>query len=208
MLVSPEAQIWFHREPQPSGMLGAAVLLHADAGGYLFATANHVAASKTGVMISTGNGGWTHGDIVARNSYSDAALLWLRRRHGQGEFCQPVAPREEFRPGEPVFVIGHPEGLNFTLSSGLISRIPGDAHIQIDAPVSPGNSGGPVYDGHGNLLAVVVASVDNLSAPNAQNLNFAVRSDRVAQLSGWIFSGNGKIELEQYREQCLKQAHP
>lgn len=208
MLVSPEASVWFHHGPQLSGMLGAAVMLHADKDGYLFATANHVADSKTGVMLSTGNGGWTHAEIVARDTTSDAALLWLKRHEGHADFCQPMAPKEEFRPGETVYVIGHPEGLNFTLSSGMISRIPGDSHIQIDAPVSPGNSGGPVYDSKGNLLAVVVASVDNRVAPNAQNLNFAVRSDTVSQLSSWSFSGNGKAELEHYRDQCLKSAHP
>lgn len=207
MLVSPEASLWFRHGPQPSGMLGAAVLLHADQQGYLFATANHVADSKTGVMLSTGNGGWTHAEIVGRDTGVDAALLWLPRHSGRADFCQPMAPKEEFRPGETVYVIGHPEGLNFTLSSGMISRVPGDAHIQIDAPVSPGNSGGPVYDSKGNLLAVVVASVDNRVAPNAQNLNFAVRSDTVAQLSSWIFSGNGKMELESYRDQCVKSAH-
>jgi len=208
MLVSPEAELWFRHNPQPSGMLGGAVLLHADDKGYLFATANHVAESKTGVMISTGNGGWTHADIVARDPAIDAALLWLPRRTGSGTFCQPLAGSEEFRLGEPIYVIGHPEGLNFTLSSGIISRVPEGAHLQIDAPVSPGNSGGPVYDSRGNLLAVVVASVDNRVAPNAQNLNFAVRSDKLAALSGWSFSGNGKPELQQYQDQCLKQIRP
>jgi hypothetical protein len=52
MVVSPEARAWFHREPQPSGMLGAAVLLHADSNGYLFATAKHVADSASGKMGS------------------------------------------------------------------------------------------------------------------------------------------------------------
>ena len=57
-----------------------------------------------------------------------------------------------------MFVIGHPEGLRFTLSTGIISQIL--RTIQISAPVSPGNSGGPVFDDKGELVAIVTSMVD------------------------------------------------
>ena len=79
--------------------------------------------------------------MVARHKNLDLLLLWVPREKRNGTFVQPIAktgPSE----GENVFVIGHPEGLSFTLSTGIISRLH-DSTIQMSAPVSPGNSGGP-----------------------------------------------------------------
>ena len=53
--------------------------------------------------------------------------------------------------------------------------------IQMSAPVSPGNSGGPVFDDRGNLVAIVTSMVDKHGDPNAENLNFAVRADALPQ---------------------------
>jgi len=58
-------------------------------------------------------------------------------------------------------VIGHPEGLKYTLSTDRFAH--GDSTIQISAPISPGNSGGPVYDNR-NLLAVSASHVQELPA--------------------------------------------
>lgn len=211
MIASPATRRWFQPQSEPSDVLGAAVLLHADAAGYLFATARHVVDGDemlrmrhdaAGVMLSTARSGWARATVIARYRAADAALLWLPRRIGSGDFCQPLAPAAGFTPGEPVFVIGHPEGLTFTLSNGMVSRLPNDNEIQLTAPISPGNSGGPVYDAQGRLLAVVVSTIDHRVDPNAQNLNFAVRADRFNHASDWTFTPGGQARFEQYRKEC------
>src|SRR5262249_17439747 len=117
------------------------------------------------------------------------ALLWLERKFGEGTFRQPVATYSSVQMGEKIFVIGHPEGLNFSVSNGIVSRTPGNDVLQISAPVSPGNSGGPVYDEYGNLLGVVTSKVARSMEPEAENLNFAIRTDTLLHESGWDLTG-------------------
>jgi S1-C subfamily serine protease len=122
---------------------------------------------------------------------------------------QPVAKATPPSEGENVFVIGHPEGLRFTLSTGIISRLRGST-IQMSAPVSPGNSGGPVFDDRGNLLGIVTAMVDKNGDPNAENLNFAVRTDALLEDSGWDFASFGRRRFSDYvtHDDALEKAVP
>lgn len=84
---------------------------------------------------------------------------------------------EAVQVGEPVSVIGNPLGLDHTLTNGIVSArrvYEGERYIQMSAPISPGNSGGPVFDRHGRVIGVSVAQMIG-----GQNLNLAVP---VAQL--------------------------
>ncbi len=122
---------------------------------------------------------------------------------------QPVAKATLASDGENIFVIGHPEGLRFTLSTGIISRMQGST-IQMSAPVSPGNSGGPVFDERGNLVAIVTSMVDKNGDPNAENLNFAVRADALLDDSAWEFTNFGHRRLSDYvvRDEALEKTVP
>src|SRR5204862_12392 len=92
-------------------------------------------------------------------------------------------------------VIGHPQGLTYTVSSGLVSQKRDSELIQISAPISPGNSGGPVYDSRGNLIGIVEAVIDKVRSPNAENLNFAVRADILLKTRDWDLTDIGKEKL-------------
>ena len=196
-----------------SNYIGAAVLLHADDKGYLFATARHVAEPGSGtkpshrVLLTTGGIGWAGADIVGWRNDADVALLWLPRHRGTAEFTQPLVRSQDAEAGTPIYVIGHPEGLNFTISNGIISRLMGDT-IQISAPVSPGNSGGPVYDNRGNLVGVVIAKLDRTVDPNAENLNFAAAADLLSSTNGWQFNADGQKYLSNYIEALQKLPVP
>jgi S1-C subfamily serine protease len=133
----------------------------------------------------------------------------MPRHGGTAEFAQPDEVPKNLVPGEAVYVIGHPEGLNFTISNGIISRLDGDT-VQISAPVSPGNSGGPVYDDHGNLVGVVTAKMDRTIAPNAENLNFAASAELLGRLNGWEFMSEGKRLFSDYiqAQQAAQQIEP
>ena len=75
--------------------------------------------------------------------------------------------------GEHVIAIGSPLGLQNTVSDGIVSGTPeipkGRPLIQTTAPISPGNSGGPLLNGEGEVVGVVEAYV-----PHGQNLNLAI----------------------------------
>jgi S1-C subfamily serine protease len=199
MMASPAAKRWFSASYGTSGILGAALILQSDSHGYLLATARHVAdgpgwQSKHGaqkVMVSDGMNGWAGAQLVARHKRHDIAILWLERRSGDVPFRQPIAQYGSVQVGEKIYVIGHPEGLNFSVSNGIVSRTPGDDVIQVSAPVSPGNSGGPLYDEYGNLLGVVVSKVARSMEPEAENLNFAVSTDVFLHESDWEVTASG-----------------
>jgi S1-C subfamily serine protease len=197
VVVTPAQNNWFTKGPMPSRSFGAGVLLNASQEGYLFATARHVveeARNGRQVLVATASGVWAQAEIVARQQQLDLALLWVPRHNGKGSFTQPIGAAED---GEQVYVIGHPEGLKFSLTNGIVSRLDGNL-VQISAPVSPGNSGGPVYDSHGNLIAVVSAKMDHSTDPNAENLNFAISSHALSDASGWDFTGQGRERFEQF----------
>jgi S1-C subfamily serine protease len=198
LLASPAVRRWFSSTDSTSGLRGAALILQADAHGYLLATARHVADGETWraykaaqkVMVSDGMNGWAVARVLARHKHLDMALLWLERRFGEGEFRQPISTYASVQSGEKIYVIGHPEGLNFSISDGIVSRTPGNDVLQISAPVSPGNSGGPVYDEHGNLLGVVTSKVAKSADPEAENLNFAISTDALLHESDWELAGD------------------
>jgi len=218
-VITPAAGTLFGRREIPSDSFGAGMLLHANSDGYLFATARHVVGSadldlrkKTPrALVSMASGVWAGADVIARHTSLDLVLLWMPRHSGKMEFTQPIANAKQ---GESIFVIGHPEGLKFTLSTGIISRME-ESILQITAPVSPGNSGGPVYDPQGNLVGVVNETVDKSLKPNAENINFAVTAQAFLHESGWEFVQGGREKLQEFvrdmteggklRSQCCKR---
>ena len=66
--------------------------------------------------------------------------------------------KEKIRDGEPIVAIGHPYGLKYTTTQGIISKAKrlhnGISYIQVDAAINPGNSGGPLVDNSGRIIGV------------------------------------------------------
>ena len=102
------------------------------------------------------------------------------------EFPAPavsVAPRESIKVGQRVFAIGNPRGLDMTLSEGLVSGLRGEwadgSHVlQTTAPISPGSSGGGLFDDNGRLVGITT-----FTHADSQNLNFALPAEWIADSS-------------------------
>lgn len=201
IVVSPTMRLWNHQDVA-SPQFGAGALLFADKSGYLFVTANHVvttASDKSApvsghAMVATASGVWSSAEVIATARDLDLALLWVGRHSGSAEFVQPIATA---RDGSQIFVIGHPEGLKFTLSTGIVSGLR-DQTVQVSAAISPGNSGGPVYDDRGNLVGIVSSKFDHNVDANAENIGFAAKADALFDASHWKFSTDGQKILERY----------
>jgi len=210
-VISPARRTWFSHNEMASNSFGAGVLLEAGPEGYLLLTARHVIdeglTHRGGdrALVAMASGTWAGADVVGRHKNLDLCLLWLPRESGSASFLQPVLKQSGVNEGENIFVIGHPQGLRFTLSTGIISRRDQDA-LQISAPVSPGNSGGPVYDEHGNLIGIVTSMIDRSMSPNAENLNFAVRADAVLEADRWDLSSQGRKRLGSFVEEESQKA--
>lgn len=78
----------------------------------------------------------------------------------------------EVGPGEQIFAIGNPEGLEKTISQGIVSGLRRKEDrdlLQITSPISHGSSGGPILNAKGEVIGVAVGMLED-----GQNLNFAV----------------------------------
>jgi len=84
----------------------------------------------------------------------------------------PLGDSDTVTVGEDIVAIGNPAGFEGTVSRGIVSGIrktEGKQWIQITAPISPGSSGGPVFNLDGRVIGVATAYI-----AGAQNLNFAM----------------------------------
>jgi len=87
----------------------------------------------------------------------------------------PLGSSSNAVEGQRVLVIGNPEGLEGTVSDGIISAFrAGRTMIQMTAPVSPGSSGSPVLDESGNVIGIATRVLKE-----GQNLNFAISSETI-----------------------------
>ncbi len=200
---------WFRPTREALGFtgFGTAVLLFGGKDEYLFATARHVLDGEkwqrskpyggAATLWDRANGA-ARAEIAGRHQSLDLLLLRMPRPAGEATFAQAVLPFGEIAPGERIMVFGHPEGLFFSLSDGLVSRKDPAGTIQITAPVSPGASGGPVYDLRGRLLGIVSSMLDKRLSPHSENLNFAVRADSIFQPEKWQLDPKGAALLKEY----------
>jgi len=127
------------------------------------------------------------GEVRAFSLKEDICVLYVPNANGE-----PL-PSATDKPevGQDILVAGNPEGLEGTFSKGIVSAIRPEAGlIQIDAPISPGSSGGPVVNKHGAVVGVAVSSL-----VEGQNLNFAVPIRYAGgHLTGRIAEGTTSID--------------
>jgi S1-C subfamily serine protease len=96
----------------------------------------------------------------------------------------PLGSSSAAAVGQPAYAIGHPKGLDLTLSAGLVSSLRRNSAgqlvlIQTSAAISGGSSGGGLFNEEGELLGLTtIASI----AGDAQNLNFAIPADWIRDL--------------------------
>ena len=96
----------------------------------------------------------------------------------------PLGSSANAAVGQPAYAIGHPKGLDLTMSAGLVSSLRRNASgqlvlVQTSAAISGGSSGGGLFNEAGELLGLTtIASVTG----DAQNLNFAIPADWIRDL--------------------------
>ena len=133
----------------------------------------HVIRGETDIEVTLSNGDtYDHVDVIAFDQRRDLVALKIRAFN-----VTPAAfgDSDNLEPGERVVVVGTPldPELDSTVTEGVISAIrdtgSGFRMLQTSAPISPGNSGGGMFDVYGQLIGIVTALL-----PDGQNLNFAV----------------------------------
>lgn len=153
--------------------------------GYLI-TNQHVISGAKEIEVQDHRGRKFAATVVSSDSSNDVALLKIEA----DTFPITIAPATATKKGAEVFTLGYPvvgiQGQEQKATFGRInalSGIQGDIRFfQIDVPIQPGNSGGPLVTDDGYVIGVVTASLNQLNVLKAtgaipQNVNYAVKSE-------------------------------
>lgn len=157
--------------------LGPGMALQGHGSGFLvrpngvFVTNFHVIEGAAAVAVKVPDGReFAATGIVALKPELDLAILKV---DAKGLPVVTVGDSDAAKVGDRAIAIGSPMGLENTVSDGLISAIreegPGEKVLQISAPISPGSSGGPLFNLRGEVIGVTFAQL-----VEGQNLNFAI----------------------------------
>ena len=167
--------IAFAADGKPKGQ-GSGVIFTPD--GYVLTNA-HVVAGAAKLRAAFTDGEVRDATLVGEDADTDTAVL---RLSGNGLPHAELGRSATLRVGQLVVAIGNPLGFQCTVTAGIVSALGRtlrtrsgrmiDSVIQTDAPLNPGNSGGPLVSGAGRVVGINTATI----AP-AQGICFAIGID-------------------------------
>ena len=158
----------------------------------------HVISGGSQAVVKLSDGRDFAARFVGGSSAHDLAVLSIDIPD-RGPAPIPVGTSHDVQVGQKVFAIGNPFGLDWTLTTGIVSALDrsltGDdgkviQHlIQTDAAINPGNSGGPLLDSAGRLIGINTAIYSPSGA--SAGIGFAVPVDTVNRVVPQLIA-NGK----------------
>ena len=170
---------------QSGGGEGSGVVWDEDG---TIVTNHHVVAGGREFTVVFADGQRSDAELVASDPLTDLAVLRAERRDlPPAEFASDLP-----QVGELAIAIGNPLGFENTVTAGIVSglhrSIPGSAAssqslidlVQTDAAISPGNSGGALVDGRGQVIGINVAYIP--PSARAVSIGFAIPSATVTDV--------------------------
>ena len=178
---------WYGQSQVESGA-GSGVIISSD--GYIL-TCAHVVSGASNITVSIGDKDYP-ATLVGEDTTSDIAVVKV---DATGLTPVVIGKSSDMLVGEQVTTIGNPLGeLTFSESTGIISALDrsitmSDGRqmnmIQTDCAINSGNSGGPLFNSHGEVIGIVSAkysSGSNSSSASVEGLGFAIPMDDVASM--------------------------
>ena len=180
---------------QRGDSLGSGFIISHD--GFVV-TNNHVVAPARdnavveSITVTLHDGTEYPAELVARDQASDLAVLRIRPT-GSLPFVR-FGDSRQVRVGDWVIAIGNPFTLGGTVTAGIVSALHRnlnagnyDRYIQTDAPINSGNSGGPMFDLHGNVIGINTA----LISPTGGNvgIGFAIPAEQARPIVESLMRG-------------------
>ncbi|HQY19479.1 MAG TPA: trypsin-like peptidase domain-containing protein [Ignavibacteria bacterium] len=154
----------------------------------LIGTNNHVIEGIDSLIIKTSNGNFFYAEVVMSDAEKDFALIRIVNSNGITFKPVKLGNSDDLKAGQEVFAIGSPLGFEYTISSGIVAAVRenekvnfGDPYsytgneklfekvIQITAAISPGNSGGALFNRKGEVIGITTYTYLGYG-----NLNFAI----------------------------------
>jgi len=164
--------------------VGTGFVIASDGDNHLILTNRHVLTDPTDCRVFFRSREDVQGTLAGlpKDSEVDLALVLVETKHL--EPLGPVARFASVKPGEAVVAVGHPMGLDFTITEGIISAKRDGMLLQTDAAVNRGNSGGPLVNQEGEIVGVNTVVV---KPEEGQSLAFAFRADFVFERGQWNY---------------------
>ncbi len=158
--------------------------------GYLI-TNYHVVNGAKKITVFTEAKDELSATVIQSDPANDVALLQVDKM----SVAIPIVPAFESAKGEEVLTLGYPlialQGQEQKATFGRVNALSGIGndirYVQIDTPIQPGNSGGPLLNSRGEVVGVVSATLNQVAALKAsgtlpQNVNYAVKVDYILPL--------------------------
>jgi len=165
-------------QPNPNAAVCAGVIISKDG---RILTAAHSVNVADQIVVYFLDGQVEKAGIVASSAEADISLLQLESVPDNIEAAK-LGDSDKTLVGDQVLVIGAPYGIDHTLSVGHISgrrrsktvchQLTPFEFLQTDAAINQGNSGGPIFDIHGNVIGIVSRILS--SSGGSEGLGFAV----------------------------------
>lgn len=196
---APQAQSPFpgERGEQTRTDTGSGIVVSASG---LILTNDHVIDGASSITVSLdGHSEHTRrATVVGADRSKDLALLKIEPAGATLHPLRLASSTSAAEVGDPAYAIGNPFGLNWTLTTGIVSALnrqirapdgtPIGHVIQTDAALNPGNSGGPLLDSTGSVIGVNSQIVSGSSSAGSQGgsvgLGFAISMSTVRSFLG------------------------
>jgi S1-C subfamily serine protease len=178
------------QEPRERRASGSGFIIDPEG---VIVTNAHVVEGVSSAQVRLFDGRRFTARVIGRDGRVDLALLKVEGVSGLPTLA--LGDSNRLRVGEFVLALGHPFGLEHTVSFGIVSRLgapltvaaPGFDFIQTDAAINPGNSGGPLVN-----MAGEVIGVNSMAARNG-SIGFAIPSNLVKMLTPQLLA-KGEVE--------------
>ncbi|HPD60396.1 MAG TPA: Do family serine endopeptidase [Thermodesulfobacteriota bacterium] len=175
--------------------IGTGILL--DSQGHIL-TNNHVAGGATKIQVLLADGKTYPGKLVGADPKTDLAVIQIEAKEPLPYVT--FGDSDKVEVGEWVVAIGHPRGLDQTVTQGIISAKhrtgitdPNSYQdfLQTDAAINPGNSGGPLLTLSGRVIGINAAIVSQ--SGGYEGIGFAIPSNMALHVANALIA-RGKVE--------------
>ncbi len=188
------AYVSAHHVAEASGKELASGILLDDRGSIV--TNAHAVMGAAKITVTLHDGTRLPAELIGSDPQTDTALLHVTLPKGKHAPAH-LGDSDKLEIGQKVLAIGHPFGLGYAFSTGIVSgfgklfetrqEVFQQRIIQTTAPINPGNSGGPLVDSEGQVIGI-----NSSMLQGAQNIGFAIPINTVKSIVAEL-QANGRV---------------